>query len=290
MEIFLDCLPCVLKQVLEASRLSTEDTAKQTAIIADALDILSDYQHYSCSPHLVQVMHQVVKRHTGIQDPYQNIKARDIREAKIVYPALEALLKSRENSLYWALKISATGNIIDSALFKDVDIQGSLKTELEKPFAICDLAVFEEKLKTARKVLIIGDNAGETVFDRVLVNWLSEKDVVYAVRSQPIINDATLVEAQASGLDQYGHTTLVSTGCSAPGAVLDQCSEAFMTVFEQADLVISKGQGNYEALAGCSRPVFFLLKAKCPMIAERLNITLYDYVFQYAKGSTDQIN
>lgn len=279
MEIFLDCLPCVLRQVLEASRMATDEPEIQAKIMEKSVMILADYKSYRCSPDIVKDMHQVVKRLTGVSDPYKTIKERDINAAKKVEPFFKHYLEQKQNELYWALKIAATGNIIDSAIYSDINIESSIEIELAKEFSICDISALEEILKTAKSILIIGDNAGETVFDRVLIEYLAGYKITYAVRSEPIINDATLQDAYDSGLNDYAD--IITTGCGAPGAVLSQCSEEFLSAFSSADIVISKGQGNFEALSDCRRPLFFLLKAKCTMIAARLNVNLNDYVFKY---------
>lgn len=281
MEIFLDCLPCMLRQVLEASRMITENHALHEKIMEDTMKIVSEYKKYRCSPDMCKAIHQTVKKHTGVADPYAHIKERDIKAAKNVYPQLREIFQKKGNSLYWALKIAATGNIIDSALYNDVNVENCVEKELEKEFSICDIAVFEEQLKTAKRLLIIGDNAGETVFDRVLAEHLQSVNIIYAVRSEPIINDATVKDAYASGLDNC--TKIISTGCNAPGAILEDCSMEFIDVFNRADIVISKGQGNYEALSDQNGKIFFLLKAKCPMIAKKLGVVLNDYVFKFKK-------
>ncbi|NLX92546.1 MAG: DUF89 family protein [Clostridiales bacterium] len=166
---------------------------------------------------------------------------------------------------------------MDSAIYQDLDINLCVEQELKKDFGQCDLPLFEEKLKTAGTVLIVGDNAGETVFDRVLAEALLPLKIIYAARNEPILNDATVQDACDSGLDKCA--TVISTGCNAPGAILSQCSDEFLTLFNNADIVISKGQGNYEALSDCEREVFFLLKAKCPMVAGRVGVNLNEYVF-----------
>lgn len=279
MEIFLDCLPCMLRQALEASRMTTKDPELQEKIMVDTVKIIAEYKKYSCAPHMCTAIHQIVKKHTGVEDPYTHIKERDIKAAKKIYPQLREFLQKKENSLYWALKTAATGNIIDAALYNDVNVAGCFEKELEKEFSICDIDIFAEKLKTAKRLLIIGDNAGETVFDRILAEHLQDVDIIYAVRSEPILNDATIEDAYASGLDNC--TTIISTGCNTPGVIIEQCSTEFLKVFNSVDIVLSKGQGNYEALSDQNREMFFLLKAKCPMIAERLSVSLNDYVFMF---------
>jgi hypothetical protein len=279
MEIFLDCLPCFLRQVLEASRLATDRTDLHEEIMREAMKLISDYQRFRYSPEIGRAMHQIVKKHTGIFDPYKEIKNKNIRNALEVYSSLKHFLFKKAERLYWVLKIAATGNIIDSAIYNDTNIEEYVEKELEKEFSICDIERLESELKRAKNLLIIGDNAGETIFDRVLAEDFLYLDITYAVRSEPIINDATIEDARASGLDHC--TRLISTGCNAPGLILDECSKEFLNIFNNADIVISKGQGNYEALSAQKRGIFFLLKAKCPVISDKLGVDVNDYVFKW---------
>ena len=133
-------------------------------------------------------------------------------------------------------------------------------------------------LASARLVLVLGDNTGEAVFDKVLLAALAAagRELVYAVREAPIINDATLAEAHEAGVDALA--TLVSSGSRAPGTILEDCTPEFRALFRDADVVISKGQGNFESLSTPGRPVYFLLKAKCALVAGRLGTEVGDYV------------
>ena len=279
MEIFLDCLPCMLRQVLEATRMSTDNTKMHRKIMDEAISVLSQYKSFRNSPEVGREMHRIVKAQTGNLDPYSQIKRNDLQLAFSIYPKLEQLIESKEDALYWALKVGAIGNVLDSAICLGYDIEANMDEELEKPFAVCDAAIFNQQFETAKSLLVIGDNTGETVFDRLLLKQFPNLDLTYAVRSAPIINDATIEDAQASGLGQYAR--IVSTGCDAPGMLLDECSEAFLDIFYAADIVISKGQGNYETLSDCDRNMFFLLKAKCPVLAGLLDVDLNEYVFKY---------
>lgn len=278
MEICLDCLPCFLRQVLEASRLVTSRTEIQAKIMKETAKLISDYEKFRYSPEVGRAMHQIVKKHTGVLDPYKDIKSENIRNALEIYPSLKRFLFKKAERLYWALKIAATGNIIDSAIYNNINIEESVIKELEKEFAICDVDRLENELKRAKSILIIGDNAGETIFDRVLIEDFLYLDIIYAVRSEPIINDATIEDACASGLEQC--TRLISTGCNAPGLILDECSEEFINIFINSDIIICKGQGNYETLSE-QRGLFFLLKAKCPVISGKLGVSVNDYVFKW---------
>lgn len=280
MELFLDCVPCLLKQALEASRMVTDDIQKQENVIEETMKILLKYKLYRNAPDLGREVHQIIKILTGIKDPYYAIKEKDLKAAKKAYPYLKDFIKNRENSLYWAVKIAATGNHIDAALYSNVNIENCIVKELEKEFSICDIEILERKLETALNILIIGDNTGETVFDKVMIEKFTGVNVTYGVRSEPIINDVTEKDAFDSGLGEV--CKVVSTGCSAPGAILDDCSDEFIDIYRKADIIISKGQGNFEALSEETGNLFFLLKAKCPMISRKLNVNLNEYVFKYS--------
>ena len=282
MEMFFDCLPCTLRQVLEAARMATDDIHIQDKVMTESIQLLSHYKEYQSSPDICRAMHGIVKRYTGIDDPYKEVKKRDIQAAEQVYPLLKDFIESKGGELYWVLRTVAAGNVLDSALYQNVDISSSLKMELMNPFAVADMEHFVEKLQGAQRLLVIGDNAGETVFDRLLLEHLSYLECTYAVRSAPIINDATMEDAYASSLGD--HAKIITTGCAAPGAIIDECSQEFLDVFYGADLVISKGMGNFEAMTNFKRGVFFLFKAKCPLISRKLEIKLNEYLFKYKEN------
>ena len=278
MELFFDCIPCMMKQALEAARATTNEVEIHENVISETINLMTNYKIYRNSPDLAREIHRIVKEQTGLEDPYSKIKERDLAAAKSVYPYLKEFIQRKEHNLYWALKIAATGNNIDAAVYSNVDMKKCIEKELEKPFSICDIDIIEEKLQTAANILIIGDNTGETIFDKVMIESFPNINITYGVRSESIINDVTEKEALASGLDQVSN--IISTGCSAPGAILEDCSDEFIDIYNKSDIIISKGQGNYEALSEEKGNIFFLLKAKCPMISRKLNVNLNEYVFQ----------
>jgi len=283
MKIFLDCLPCMLRQVLEAARMATQDEQIHETIVEEALEVLSRHRSYCCAPKMSEVMHAIVKKNTGIDDPYASLKARDIDSALRVEPFVWDFVFRDKSHLLQALKASATGNVMDSALYKDLNIEKCLKEELEKEFAVCDIQSFEKDCIGAKRILIIGDNAGETVFDKMLAEYLSvTHEIVYAVREEPIINDVTFDDALKTGMQNFA--IIMSTGCASPGTVLESCTTEFQTLFNEVDVVISKGQGNFEALSEAPRKVYFLLKAKCHRIAEALDVELNAYVFKESEA------
>jgi uncharacterized protein with ATP-grasp and redox domains len=280
MKLFLDCLPCLHRQVLEAARIATADETCQARILDRAVGVLARRSEFSCAPELAKAMHEIVREETGIRDPYRAIKRRELDSALALEPRLWDFVGGADDQLERALTVSATGNIMDAALTPDLDITACVSTELDTTFARCDVAALRRDVAGARQILVIADNSGEAVFDKPLLHVLGAgREVRYAVRDAPILNDCTLDEALYAGVG--AHATMLSSGSSAPGTVLDNCTPEFLEAFRAADVVISKGQGNFESLSDPTpRPMYFLLKAKCAMIARRLDCTLGDYVFQ----------
>jgi uncharacterized protein with ATP-grasp and redox domains len=279
MKMQLDCLPCFLRQALEASRMGTGDLRVQTEILKEALTVIGRFDAYRYAPEVGREVHAIVKRLTGVADPYRQIKQNNLKLAESYYSELKRFLFAKGGGLEWVLKIAAIGNNLDAAIYQEVTDVQLFERELEKEFAICDLKRWEQRLKTAKKLLIIGDNAGETVFDRIFIEQLLYLEVTYAVRSAPIINDVTVADAVAARLDR--HARVITSGCDAPGLILQEGAPEFVQAYQQADLVLSKGQGNYETLSETAgREVFFLLKAKCPVIAADLGVDVGSYIFK----------
>lgn len=177
-----------------------------------------------------------------------------------------------------AVRVAIAGNIIDLGVSDSYDIHATLSRVLTQPFAINDLSLLRKALSESSAVLFLADNAGETVFDRVLIEELNIP-VTYVVKAAPIINDATYEDAEAAGITQVAE--LIDNGSQAPGTILEQCSESFIQRFEQADLILAKGQANYESLSENSAPTFFLLQVKCNVIARDLGINETDIVLKY---------
>jgi hypothetical protein len=279
MDVYLDCLPCSLRQALEASRMATDDAKLHGKIMSDSAALLRGYKKFTNAPEICREVHRIVKEYTGNRDPYRDIKKKDIDTALALMPALKRFMDGNGDRLYRALKAAAMGNMLDSSIVSSFDFETCFEAELQKPFSICDIELFKQKLKTAKSLLVIADNAGETVFDCIMLNEFPELEITYAVRSVPILNDATEDDARASGIEAYAH--IIPSGSDVPGTILSECTEEFLGIFNTADIVISKGQGNYETLSDCGRDIFFLLKAKCAVVSKLLGVDLNGYVFLY---------
>lgn len=177
--------------------------------------------------------------------------------------------------------MAATGNSIDAGMFSEVNIEHQIKNSVENSeFADSDLKSFKNKLDPDTDILIIGDNSGEAVFDKLLIEELNDYgvDITYATREVPVLNDITLKEAKKIGLSEV--CKVISSGSKAPGMILKQANDEFINVYQRADIIISKGQGNLEALSDVKEPIFFLLKAKCKLVAQLLEVDKGELVFK----------
>ncbi|MGM0453376.1 MAG: damage-control phosphatase ARMT1 family protein [Thermodesulfobacteriota bacterium] len=277
MQTYFDCLPCFFTQALNACRFM-QLTDPETKRILDAVaERIKDIPMQSAPPETGRQVYRIIREYTRNPDPYKQVKQENTARALSLYPAMKQMVDAAEDRLLAAIKIATAGNVIDCGVNKPYEIETEIGQIMHNEFGIFDESPFRKHLHRADRVLYIGDNAGECVFDRVLIEEL-EKPVIYVVRSHPVINDATIEDALEAGIDRVAQ--IVSSGTDAPGTVLSTCTDDFLALFENSDIVISKGQGNYEALSGQDRPVFFLLKAKCGVVAADLDVREGQMVFK----------
>jgi len=215
-------------------------------------------------------------------DPYKEVKKKSNFLALEWYPLLKEFLKKSENRLHDTLKISVSGNVIDLGINRSFNLNDSLKHSLNAGFSKDDYSTFMKKLAGENEIVIVGDNAGEIVFDKLLVEELLTmgKKVVYIVKGGPILNDATMEDAVQVGMDRVAR--VITTGLNHLGAPLQQVSAEAGRLIKEAGLVISKGQANFESLEHeeiARGRVFFLLKIKCECVARVAGADFGDIVF-----------
>ncbi len=277
MKSYLDCIPCFFEQALRAGRIATDDEHALKQLMDELGKRLHQISLDSTPPETGRLIYRMVREITGNNDPYRELKLQSTQEALVLYPSLKRIIEESDDSLLTAIRIAIAGNVIDFGVSATFDIEIAIKEALESDFAICDYSAFKDKLVEAENILYVGDNAGETVFDRLLIEQMN-KPVTYAVRENPVINDATIEDAVQAGIDKVA--TIVSSGTDAPGAVLNTCSPEFREMLDQSTFIIAKGQGNYEGLSNEDYLMFFLLKAKCQIIANDLGVTKGDIVLK----------
>lgn len=246
-------------------------------VLNSVAELLQQIPMGKSPPEIASRVYQVIREVSGNPDPYKSIKQDSTTRALALYPVLKQMANEARDPLAAAIKIAAAGNVIDYGVGSSHLIEAEADRILENDFAVFDMAAFLRHMEGADRILYIADNAGECVFDRVLIEVLN-RPVTYVVRGYPIINDATAKDAASAGIDQVAQ--IISSGTDAPGTVIETCSEGFLRLFEKPHLRISKGQGNYEALSDQKQPIFFLLKAKCSVIARDLDVCEGQMVFK----------
>jgi len=277
MKTCLDCYPCFMEQALRAGRMATDDENQIKQLLDRVGCMFKDIPMDHTPPETGELIYLKIRELTGVVDPYRSVKKTSIKEALELYPDLKKMVDEADDRLLAAIRMAIAGNVIDLAVGRKFILTDEIREIMKQDFAVFHYEAFKEQLDTTTSVLYIGDNAGESVFDRILIETLG-KPVTYAVREIPVINDVTEEDAVDSGIGEVAE--IISSGVTAPGTILRLCNEDFLERFTHTDLIISKGQGNYEALSEVSRPVFFLLKAKCRVIAGDLGVKVDDIVLK----------
>ncbi|MFA5137694.1 MAG: ARMT1-like domain-containing protein [Elusimicrobiota bacterium] len=270
MRFHCDCFQCVVKHALESARSVTRDEGAHLRVLREVMRRAARLDARLPPPVLVQAAHRVIRRAIGDGDPYRRIKKRHNALVLKLLPRLEKRVRRAKDPFAAAVRLAIAGNRIDMGTRKVIserDVLDALESALSAPL-IGETGPLLAAARRARRILYLADNAGEIVLDRLLVERLPMEKLTLAVRGAPILNDALLDDARAAGLTD--RVPVIGNGSDAPGTVLADCSRTFRKAFSDADLVIAKGQGNYETLSETDKRICFLLVAKCDIICQRL--------------------
>ncbi len=279
MKIALGCIPCFLRQAFEAGALATDDQEIRERILREVLSRLTNQSLDKTPPSVGRDIHRSVKLLTGDIDPYLEIKRNSNRFAMRLMPALKELIRGSADPFETAVRLAIAGNTIDYGQGDRVGEEKIKETVfecLDQPVSRDTINELKEEIGKASNILYLGDNAGEVFFDRLLIEELRGYPIKFVVRGAPIINDALKDDAKMVGLDKL--VRVVDNGSDAPGTILEECSGEFKRQFREADLVIAKGQGNYETLSNEQKKTFFLLKVKCPVVSDHIGCQEGDMV------------
>jgi uncharacterized protein with ATP-grasp and redox domains len=281
MNLKSDCLSCLLNQSLRVAKNLNlnEETSRRMMQVASAS--IGTYSEIS-PPVAAADLYPKLASFTDSDDVYKALKELSTKEALKLLPSVE----NKVNNISSAIKAAVAGNVIDFATPNHFDLTVEFENVFETPFAIDDEVAFLERLKKAKSFMIIGDNVGEHVFDKLLLETITQAypnlKLYYAVRGCPIINDVTLLEANALAMEEVA--TVVDSGVITPGLAYDYTSEEFMKLYKSMDLIIAKGMGNYECLEGVKdERIFHLFKVKCDVVANDVSAVLGSLIFMRNK-------
>lgn len=285
MKFQYDCFPCMLRQAVEAVNFLQIEEEHKRNIINETMQMLTDVDmDLTASEIAALIHHNIIQRADG-RDPYEMVKKESLQKALEWYLYAKDLIKNSSLPLATALKLCVAGNVIDFGPSLKFDLHETIQTVLNEPFAEFAFEEFQRALQEANSILFLADNAGETVFDRLLIEEI-QRPLTYVVKKDIILNDATMLDAQQTEFPDY--VTIKDNGSAIQGTVLSRCSKEFVASFKTADMIISKGMANFETLAEEGKRTFFLLKIKCPYVAKISGIPNGSFVLKQG-GMLEQL-
>jgi uncharacterized protein with ATP-grasp and redox domains len=289
MKTFLDCVPCFLRQALQAGRMATRDEAVLARIMQRVLREAADFSFDLTPPHMGQVIHRIVREESGDPDPYRAEKDRYNRLSAELCSQLRQRVADAQEPRDFALRLAIAGNVIDfgpPGACLNLSLNEIAEMALSQELAIDHSVEFWRAMEEAQEILYLGDNTGEIFFDRILLEYLPAEKVTFVVRGGPIINDITMEDLNGTGIAEL--VPVIDNGSNAPGTILEDCSEEFRQKFQTVDVVISKGQGNYETLSQVNKHIFHLLRVKCPVLARDLGCQEGSHIVKEARVGGDR--
>ena len=271
MRTHLECIPCFIKQSLEAARMATDEEKIHIKVLQEVMKHLQNVSLTDSPPKLSREVHNIIREITGIKDPYKKVKDKSNEISKKKYSYLKKIVNESNDHLLMAIKLSIVGNVIDFGTINRFNVNTMINKAIKEDFDANSYLHFKNTLEKSKTILFLADNAGEIFYDKILIEEIAKKnkDITYVVKTNPIINDSLVEDAKFAGIDKLAKLVEWDIGqkLSSPGIVLSYASEEFLEIFKSSDMVLSKGQGNYEGLSNANRDVFFMLVVKCPLVA-----------------------
>lgn len=277
----LECILCLFKQGLNTARLITSESAAQREILNKIASEVEKIDLNLSPAILSKRIYTIVSEVTGIADPFDHAKEQSNREALRIVPDVKRIITDSKDPLMTALHVAVAGNIIDLGIGHKFNLSEDINKLILTPFAIDNSDEFKKEIKAGRQLLYLGDNAGEIVFDRLLVEQLLKYslDITFCVKERPIINDATMEDAKIAGLTDL--VPVITTGSDDIGVNLERSSRQFIDALNNSEIIIAKGHGNIETCIELPQNFYFLLKAKCDVVSNALKVKTGDIVFKH---------
>lgn len=270
MNTLLECIPCFARQALDAVSEAVDDPARRETLLRRLLRDIAEGDWSDTPPAMAQRLQRSIREALGDADPYRAVKDRMNQMALSLVPAMSARIAAHPDPREAAVRVAIGGNLLDVGAKTQIaaeDLPAHLETIWTQPLR-GDLEGLFREADRAHSIVYLADNAGEIVFDKLLIEQLPAEKITLFVRGRPVLNDATAADADTAGLPEL--VPVLGNGSDAPGTILADCSDEFRGWFDRADLIIAKGQGNYETLSEVDKNVYFLFTVKCPLVAGRV--------------------
>ena len=269
----IDCFPCFLRQTNIALRYGTRDMALQEKILKSVLDEIKKTDTSLSPAHATTFIHRKI-RDLLRTDPFKEIKSEYNAIALGLYPSLKKMVQESRDPLWTASRLAIAGNVIDFGIFTSVDIEGTVMRALNSPLSVDDYQWFRTEILNAPEILYLLDNAGEIVFDRILIETIQSfgKGVVAVVKGSAVLNDCTRDDATETGITEI--CEVIDNGSDAVGTILPWTSPGFRERYAMTSFIISKGQGNFETLSDPEKAIAYLFQSKCEVVSKELGLSL----------------
>lgn len=291
MKLNFNCINCNINQVIKLMKLSELDRHGKEELMKEALNYLSDVDYNKCNPEITGEIWQIIIRHIKDDNPYDEIKKYYNREVLKMMKEMEEMIYNSNDKFNTALKLAITGNLIDFEAKHSFDVnvlKEKLRNIEKTKLVVDDSRSLYESLKNAKILMYLGDNCGEICLDKLFIKYIKNQfpgiKVYFAVRGKVIVNDITLEDAKM--VDMHEVAEVIENGDGSLGTVMGRVSSEFKEKFYEADVVIAKGQGNYESLSEIDRNnVFHLFMAKCEAVAGLLGVNTMSIVCAQNKAA-----
>ncbi len=277
------CISCILSKQEKSIR-GFQDEDKKSKYIHQVLEILHRYGETESSPCLAEKINELYENYWGDIEDYTEIKHKYNQLLLEKEDEIKQRIQNKEDVLKECIKYVCAGNYIDFSAVANVTVDTfeSLLRKADKEVVLAEEFIrFQEDLKRAHNLVYLTDNCGEIVLDKIFIQFIKgiypQLDITVIVRGNPVINDATMEDAREVGLTKL--VSCIGNGNAAPGTVLNRLSQEAKQVLLDADVVISKGQGNFESLYGEGVNPYFLFLCKCDLFVQRFGLQKYQSVF-----------
>lgn len=271
-----ECISCMLKSKLEAypEGISTE---QKLEYMQRVLREISELEYHHSAPVVVRTIANIRKEMFGYEDDYKEIKRHFNALMMEKLPPLRKKLENSEDALRLGIQYAMTGNYIDFGAVEHVEekqLEEFLQNAPNIPVDEKEYQALKSEIANAEKIVFLTDNCGEIVMDRLLIEVLRKENptaqITVIVRGTDVLNDATLEDAKQ--IDLFEVAEVIDNGSDIAGTCLEEISEKAREVIDLADVIISKGQGNFETLQKCKKNVFYIFMCKCEMFAKRFQV------------------
>lgn len=276
-----DCITCIINQSVKVANAIDASPILAKELKTDVEQMSRSFSRTQTPPQIAADVYEKMAFITNKEDLYDEVKKLSTEKANSFLPQLRKELLNTQDKLLTATKIAVAGNVIDLAAAVEFDLSEELDKIFHTDFAHNDIQNLDKDLQQAKTVVVLGDNVGEHIFDYMFIETLQDLypnvAFYYFVRGKPIINDVTMKEAKEANFDNL--CFLIDSGVNTPGFDYTRATKEAQNIFDSADVILSKGMGNYESLSPAHRKnIYFLLKVKCLVVANALGLQLGDIV------------